>query len=267
MKKSHGNFTMMELLIVIAIILILVSLIQPALRQAITSAKLASCLNNLRQIGYGLILFSDDNNGQYPNGNGTAPRRPGISAGLDVQRDVYMGVGIPYGEGYLSDPAALYCAIWDHPFYQYNVNDDQGIDVWARRADALGGFHSDKNNNPWMYALTSYAYRTSIYREHKGNFWHVDQRFDDPGTAVVADLFSRRDILYGQAYGHPNSYNSLYLDNSAKRIEDLGHDYMYTKQPHNDAPRYADMHFCRSMTNRSWGPFIEGIWTEFFDHK
>ena len=59
------NFTLIELLIVIAIIAILASMLLPALNQARERAKTSTCSNNLKQIMLGAILYGNDYDGTF----------------------------------------------------------------------------------------------------------------------------------------------------------------------------------------------------------
>ncbi len=56
-KPNRHCFTIIELLVVIAIIVILSSLMLPALREARATARSASCISNLRQLGVALALY------------------------------------------------------------------------------------------------------------------------------------------------------------------------------------------------------------------
>ena len=60
------NFTLIELLIVIAVIAILVSLLLPALNSAKTKARTIGCVNNQKQINTYLLNYVGDNSDYFP---------------------------------------------------------------------------------------------------------------------------------------------------------------------------------------------------------
>jgi len=66
MDKSDKSFTLIELLVVVAIIAVLVALLLPALNAARESARRAVCLANMRTVGQGLTMYTEEYNGWLP---------------------------------------------------------------------------------------------------------------------------------------------------------------------------------------------------------
>lgn len=101
------GFTLVELLVVIAVIAILASLLLPALAKAKGRAHTISCLNNLRQIGLATQVYLQDNNEELPQSR--------------HQTNSWVASLIPY-----TGTTNIYrCPKDDHPtrLYTYVIND------------------------------------------------------------------------------------------------------------------------------------------------
>jgi prepilin-type N-terminal cleavage/methylation domain-containing protein/prepilin-type processing-associated H-X9-DG protein len=69
-------FTLVELLVVIAVIGILAGLLLPTLSKTKESGKSIACLNNLHQIGIGLQLYVSDNQNLLPSMDNVSTNTP-----------------------------------------------------------------------------------------------------------------------------------------------------------------------------------------------
>ena len=65
-RACRAGFTLVELLVVVAIIAILIAMLLPALAGARDAAKATQCLTNLRTAGQAITSYHNDNDGRYP---------------------------------------------------------------------------------------------------------------------------------------------------------------------------------------------------------
>ncbi|MBS1369913.1 MAG: prepilin-type N-terminal cleavage/methylation domain-containing protein [Lentisphaeria bacterium] len=106
--KQKKYFTLIELLIVIAIIAILASMLLPALNRARQSAEKTNCLSNLKQLAAAAHFYANDYNGRfcgYRPGTNAAPWViPGIS---DLDGHDLRWLRLVSGLGYVSRAAGI----------------------------------------------------------------------------------------------------------------------------------------------------------------
>ena len=98
------RFTLVELLIVIAIIAILASMLLPALNKAKETAKMATCINNLKQLGLAVNMYADDNNEMSPGSYDQVTNKAWATQLVD--------------SSYVTNKSILHCPGW-RPF-EYN---------------------------------------------------------------------------------------------------------------------------------------------------
>jgi len=91
---QHDGFTLVELLIVLAVISLLTAILLPALGTARSAARLAACGGNLRQIGIGIHAYAGDNGGFVPRG--PDPRHAyDFSSNQMATNQIWSGEGTP----------------------------------------------------------------------------------------------------------------------------------------------------------------------------
>lgn len=163
-RRSGGGFTLVELLVVVAIIAVLASLVLPALSSAKSQGRRAVCLSNLRQLGIAIHLYADDNRGRIPFGPVappfTSPASFYPSTGaptslLSLRDGAPVGLGLMLSNALAGEPRVVFCPA-----------SDQRVDAQAELAK-VGR----------TQAQASYYYR------HGGN----TELFDSPGLPFQSE--------------------------------------------------------------------------------
>jgi len=82
--RARRGFTLVELLVVIAVIGILAAIFVPVVQSARASSKRVACLSNLQQLAKAVQMYVNDHQGQYF----TCASRPTLEPGLPRLCDV-----------------------------------------------------------------------------------------------------------------------------------------------------------------------------------
>ena len=92
-SKPIEAFTLVEMLVMIAIIAIFAALLLPALNRAKAKAQWTACMNNLRQINLGIRMYSDDSHDDSPSpGSAASPTNfPALYSGYKQLIKNYVG--------------------------------------------------------------------------------------------------------------------------------------------------------------------------------
>jgi prepilin-type N-terminal cleavage/methylation domain-containing protein len=100
-------FTLIEMLVVIAILMILMAVVVPMAGDAMEKGKRPNCIANLKQIGLAFQGYAQDNKGRYPR-----PMDPSKLPFGDMAPMGNLGFPCPivlWENSYLPDPRLLYC--------------------------------------------------------------------------------------------------------------------------------------------------------------
>jgi len=138
-RDARRAFSMVELMVVLGVVVLLMSLLMPAIATVKENARRVVCASNLRQMGFATAQYAIDYKGSLPvstvlEDKNTANPRELMASHRGVHKSRWDGLGLLFKHGYCKQPACFYCPSHhgDHPYERY-VND------WWDRAELEDG--------------------------------------------------------------------------------------------------------------------------------
>lgn len=220
--RNHG-FTLIELLVVIAIIALLAAILFPVYSQVLEKARQTSCLSNVKQIGLGIQIYTQDYEEQIVrNVYADPPRVPEGPHFVNCSTPRWMDVIQPYVKNTEmfncpSDPfAPIRGTLWDgvtphtlaeNKRYVYQPYTPDGSNI-RREPDCGDPFgQTNVGRRFGSYAINNMYYAgcgipTSLSTCRPPNNAHLAQVVEPADTVLIAEVqnmgqsadFYRRDL-------------------------------------------------------------------------
>jgi prepilin-type N-terminal cleavage/methylation domain-containing protein/prepilin-type processing-associated H-X9-DG protein len=193
-RNLRRAFTLIELLVVIAIIAILAAMLLPALSKAKAKAQQARCLNNLKQIALGTLMYLDDNKSTFP-GSGSRD-----TYGPQPDDWIYWQPSLQATRPISKSPIAITLSGVNSNLFRCPMDLDNSARIAQNGADIYGysytmvSYNLDGNINHGMTSLPSHPFKQTSIKRSVDKLMFVEEqsslRRDDasnPAGGVVTD--------------------------------------------------------------------------------
>ncbi len=236
MKSSqprHG-FTLIEMLVVIAIIALLSTLIVPAVGRALSKAKSVRCLAHMKQIGTAIASFSSDNQGRIPL---VTNQGSSSSAGKLHWIQYLSGYVGKEDAGWVdpNDPTSVFwgCPEWRGRDASWNIppranaavssSPGYGMNMYPEQpANWNANSRNDQSNEP-LYALDQITHASNRVLVADAIDWHVSASWNYDNGYFGFTSWSR-----GAPQRHGKTANYLFFDMHAQALPyTKAHMYLY----------------------------------------
>lgn len=161
-SAARTSFTIIELTVAMAIIVVLMALLLPALRAAREQARKAKCASNMRQIGSAFRMYQTDHKGMYPdpwlnNSDnwqsylcGSIPFDPWVGPNAYLPTNWATYVGAPSFAKRLNGKFLCPNIVKDYGIPQEGIHDQWGYCINATRVEISWQTNAGSGDWPWF---------------------------------------------------------------------------------------------------------------------
>jgi competence protein ComGC len=232
--RARESFTLIELLTVIAVIMVLIAMLMPALSQTRETAKRASCISNQHQVGLGITAYAIEADSLV-----IPARHRSVQKCLDKNTpDVISGKRSDWASALVDvglaspDPASpgfvKPLGVWNCPSRKYYSQWEKGFPQLVISFQYMGGIDRWKNDK---------------YKGGVASRSPITLSRSEPGWVLLAGTTMKIDGAWGRgrasAYegipGHKNpgefwpaGHNQYYIDGSADFVHFFEMFYIHT---------------------------------------
>jgi type II secretory pathway pseudopilin PulG len=247
MLKKKKCFTLVELLVVVAIIALLVSILLPSLQKARELAKRTACLTNLAGLGKSLALYLTSYNDKYPfmtsagfyTSTGTAKTQAPDANHATTARSITALMFLLVREG--NDPGIFVCpsdTVDKDPSYKdpntgdyyWDFSDDSNVSYSMEcvktgtpftvtrqffMADKTPAYDSNTAMVMWQDSMPTASMRADMPSNHQYEVFNSVRGDGSAATNRRADIGDLAAVPGGSMYTQDNVYSNYGASSSA----------------------------------------------------
>lgn len=198
-RSGRRAFTLVDILVTIAVIAVLIGLLLPSVSMVRESARRVVCSSDLRQLGLGINMYAEDNRSILPesvfleevSSREAFPIAPHLMDTVRTDADEFSarewgqwdGLGLLFSASYIEAPSVFYC-----PSHTGENRESDNIDRWdsALETELVSNFQYRGVGPDGQRMLTQIDSNAALVTDTVRSVDHLNH--DDGFNILAADL-------------------------------------------------------------------------------